>query len=290
MSLTDLMNSLIRRKRMDKTTATYVLLNWTAVFFYVVATVVNVSGVVFKKETLEQRSYWLIGIGMLFHSAATAIWWRAVGHGPYMAPSEVLSSNAWIALATFFVFQRLYPRVSPASIFVFPSAFLMLALANFYNPGIRSLPPTFASVWLVFHIAFYKIALATLIIAFAFSVFHLMKGRSQAVWLEKLPEPVSIDLYAYRFAGFGFIFWAIGMLAGSIWAYKSWGRFWGWDSVETWSLITWLSFGIYLHLRRFFGWRGDRAAWFFIGCFLLSLVSIFVTSHLGGSIHAEYFK
>ena len=190
---------------MDKTTATYVLLNWTAVFFYVVATVANVSGVVFKKEMLEQRSYWPIGIGMLFHSVATVIWWRAVGHGPYMAPSEVLSSNAWIALATFFVFQRLYPRIKTASIFVFPSAFLMLALANFYNPGIRSLPPTFASIWLVFHIAFYKIALATLIIAFAFSVFHLMKGRSQASWLEKLPEPVNIDLYAYRFAGFGFV-------------------------------------------------------------------------------------
>lgn len=275
---------------MDKTIATYVLLNWAAVFFYVLATIANVYGIIFKKETLERRSYWAVGIGMFIHSAAILIWWRVVGHGPYMAPSEVLSSNAWVAIATFFLFLRAYPRVRLASIFVLPAAFLMLALANFYNPGIRSLPPTFASIWLIFHIAFYKIALGTLIIAFAFSLFYLMKGRSRAAWLERLPEPASIDLYAYRFAGFGFIFWAIAMLAGSIWAYKSWGRFWGWDPVETWSLITWLSFGIYLHLRRFFRWGGEKAAWFFVCCFLLSLVSIFVTSHIGSSIHAEYFK
>jgi ABC-type transport system involved in cytochrome c biogenesis permease subunit len=275
---------------MDKMTATYVLLNWTAVLSYVMATIANVSGIVFRKETLEQRSYWPVGIGLLFHSVAILIWWRVVGHGPYMAPSEVLSSNAWVAIVVFYIFQRVYPRVRPASLVVLPAAFLMLALANFYNPGIRSLPPTFASIWLVFHIAFYKIALATLIIAFAFSFFYLMKGHSKSAWLDRLPEPATIDLYAYRFAGFGFIFWAIAMLAGSIWAYKSWGRFWGWDPVETWSLITWLAFGTYLHLRRFFRWSGDRAAWFFICCFLLSLVSIFVTSHMGSSIHAEYFK
>ena len=111
-----------------------------------------------------------------------------------------------------------------------------------------------------------------------------------AVWLGKLPDSPVLDLNAYRFAGFGFIFWAIGMLAGSIWAYKSWGRYWGWDPVETWSLITWLIFGIYLHLRRSFRWSGSKAAWFFFLCFFMSLIASFVTSHMGSSIHAEYFK
>jgi ABC-type transport system involved in cytochrome c biogenesis permease subunit len=80
------------------------------------------------------------------------------------------------------------------------------------------------------------------------------------------------------------------MLAGSIWAYQSWGRFWGWDPVETWSLITCLLFGVYLHLRRFFQFQGTRAAWFFIFCFMVSLLAIFVMSHLGTSIHSQYFK
>ena len=149
---------------------------------------------------------------------------------------------------------------------------------------------TFRSIWLVIHIGLYKISLATLIIALAFSLFYLMKRRSNAPWLLRLPDLPMIDVYAYRFAGFGFIFWTIGMLAGSIWAYQSWGRFWGWDPVETWSLITWIVFGIYLHLRRFFGWQGERAAWFYLGCLVLSLLALFYTSHLNTSIHMEYFR
>lgn len=276
---------------MDKQVAICVALNWLAVLCYVAATIVNVSGVIFRKEVVEQRSYRPVWLGLLVHSAAIAYWWRVVGHGPYMAPSEVLSADAWITMAVFLVFLRIFPRIRTASVIVFPVVFLMVALANFYNPGIRSLPPTFGGIWLVLHICFYKIAFGTLVIALAFSIFHLLKNRPvTAAWMERLPTLDGIDLYAYRFAGFGFIFWAIGMLAGSIWAYKSWGRYWGWDPVETWSLITWLLMGGYLHLRRFFRMSGNRAAWFFILCFLMSVVSLFVTSHMGTSIHAEYFK
>lgn len=276
---------------MDNQVAIYVALNWLAVFCYVGATIANVGGVMFRKEVVEQRSYWPAWLGLTAHSVAIAYWWSIVGHGPYMAPSEVLSSDAWITMVVFFIFLRFFPRIKAASVIVFPVTFLMIALANFYNPGIRALPPTFGSVWLVLHIAFYKIALGTLVIALAFSVFYLLKNRRATLaWMERLPDLAGIDLYAYRFTGFGFIFWAIGMLAGSIWAYKSWGRFWGWDPVETWSLITWLLFGTYLHLRRFFRLNGNRAAWLFILCFIMSLVSLFVTSHMGSSIHAEYFK
>jgi len=275
---------------MDRTLAFYVALSWATVFCYVVATILNVYGVLFKKEVVEQRSYWPAWLGFAIHTAAIVYWWRIVGHGPYMAPSEVLSSDAWVAFGMFVLFQRFYPRIRPASVIVFPAIFLLIGLATMATPGIRTLPPTFGSVWLVFHISFYKIALGTLLIALAFSLFYLLKMRSQAAWLQRLPDLAGIDLHAYRFAGFGFIFWAIGMLAGSIWAYKSWGRYWGWDPVETWSLITWLVFGIYLHLRRFFRLSGKRAAWFFICCFCLALVALFVTANLGSSIHAEYFK
>jgi ABC-type transport system involved in cytochrome c biogenesis permease subunit len=275
---------------MNNPVALYTGCMWIAVLFYVLATILNVSGVLFRKERLENRSYTVAAIGLLVHSAVIAYWWRIVGHGPYMAPSEVLSSDAWVVLVLYLVFLRLYPKVRPAGIVVLPMTFLLLALSQFYNPGIRTLPPTFRSIWLIIHIGLYKISLATLIVALAFSLFYLRKRRSSAPWLARLPDLAMLDVYAYRFAGFGFIFWTIGMLAGSIWAYQSWGRFWGWDPVETWSLVTWIMFGIYLHLRRFFRLAGAAAAWFFAACFIVSLISLFVTSHMGTSIHAEYFR
>ncbi len=270
--------------------ALYIGLSWGAVLFYVVATVANAWGIMFDRERPQRIAYLLVLAGLVIHSVAIGYWWRLVGHGPYMAQSEVLASDAWIVLVLYLAFSRIYPRIRPVSIVAFPAAFLLQALGLFYNPGIRTLPPTFRSIWLVIHIGLYKVSLATLLIACAFSIFYLMKERRRTPWLERLPELTVIDAYAYRFAGFGMIFWTIGMLAGSIWAHQSWGRFWGWDPVETWSFLTWLIFGVYLHLRRFFAWNGRRAAWFFIGCFVVSLVSLFVTSHMSTSIHAEYFR
>lgn len=277
---------------MNEATTLYVGATWAAVLLYAVGTVASVFGVLFARPRAERIADWIVRGGMVVHGAAILYWWRIVGHGPYLAPSEVLSSDAWVTLAMFFAFRAAFPRIQPASVLVFPAAMLMLALAVFYNPGIRTLPPTFASVWLVFHIGFYKIALGTLLIALAFSIFYLGKDRPGATsgWRSRLPAPDRLDLYAYRFAGFGFVFWGIAMLAGSIWAYNSWGRYWGWDPVETWALVTWLLFGIYLHLRRFFGWAGRRAAWFLAACFVVSLVSLFATSHMATSIHAEYFR
>jgi cytochrome c-type biogenesis protein CcsB len=271
--------------------ALYVATTWSVTGVYALGSVANVFGVIFQRPRVERWSFGIVWAGMAVHAGAILAWWRIVGHGPYMAPSEVLSSDAWVALAVFFAFRRVFPRIQPASLVVFPLAMLMLALGVFYNPGVRSLPPTFASVWLVFHVAFYKIATGTLFVALAFSVFLLRKGSSSSAgWLARLPDVETLDLYAYRFAGFGFVFWGVAMLAGSVWAYDAWGRYWGWDPVETWALVTWLLFAIYLHLRRFYRWRGRRAAWLLVLCFLVSLVSLYVTSHLGSSVHAEYFK
>jgi len=276
---------------MDSHAATYVGLNWLTVLVYLVAIITNSIGIVFKKEVFERWSYRVVWLGLFVHSCAILYWWQLAGHGPYMAPSEILSSNAWCTIVTFFVFLRLFPAIRPASIVVFPAAFLLVALGNIYNPGLRTLPPTYGTIWLVIHILLYKISLSTLVIGLAFSILYLRKTRCKpSQWLTRLPEPDIMDLYAYRFAGFGFIFWGMAMLAGSIWAYKSWGRFWGWDPVETWSLICWLSFGVYLHLRRFFGVKGRVAAWLFMSCFVIAIIAYYVTSHMGSSIHSEYFK
>ncbi len=264
--------------------------NWAVVIVYVLATIANVSGVLFSNERIERISYRFAGSGLALHTGVIALWWVEVGHGPYMAPNEVLSSDAWVIMACYFAFLKLYPRIKPVSILAFPASFLMLALSLFYNPGIRTLPATFRSIWLIIHIGLYKIALATLVISCAFAIFYLLKKRKDSGWLLRLPALEVLDVYSYRFAGFGFIFWTIGMLAGSIWAHQSWGRFWGWDPTETWALITCLMFGAYLHLRRFFRLQGTRASWFFIACFFISLVSLFGMATLNGSIHSEYFK
>jgi cytochrome c-type biogenesis protein CcsB len=263
---------------------------WGAVALYVAATIGNCVGVIFRKPAAEKLGYRLAAAGLVVHGAALLFRWVGTGHGPYIVRYEILSSHAWLTLLLFLVFKARYPRIRPASLVVFPAVFLLIACGLFLDPTSQQLPPSLRSIWLIFHVMFYKIALSTLIIALAFAVFYLLKQGAAPGRYAMLPPLEEIDTYAYRFTGFGFIFWAIAMLAGSIWAYQSWGRFWGWDAIETWSLITWLLFGLYLHLRRFFGWQGARAAWLFLCCFAVSILTLFFTPDLATSIHAEYFR
>lgn len=266
------------------------LLNWAAIVLYAIATGVNVYGLIFRNEKAERFSYVIVLTGLLAHGSALVYRWAVAGHGPYMVRYEVVSADAWVALFLFLVFGSVYRRIRPASIMVFPVVLLMLGLSQFFNPEISKVPPSLKSIWLVLHVSFIKIALATMLIALAFSIFYILKVHTQIQWLKRLPDLETLDTYAYRFAGFGFTFWTITTLAGSIWGYQSWGRFWAWDPIETWSLITWIVFGVYLHLRHFFGLRGENAAYLFILCFFLVMVSVFFVPYLESSIHSSYFR
>jgi ABC-type transport system involved in cytochrome c biogenesis permease subunit len=76
--------------------------------------------------------------------------------------------------------------------------------------------------------------------------------------------PLDIEKMSYELVRFGFVLLTVGLLVGSVWAKSAWGDFWVWDPKENWSLVTWLIYGGYLHLRRVRGWRGEKGAWLLI--------------------------
>ena len=69
-----------------------------------------------------------------------------------------------------------------------------------------------------------------------------------------------LDNLSYRLIGIGFSFLTIGILSGAVWANEAWGSYWSWDPKETWALITWIVFAIYLHTRLIKGWKGKKSA------------------------------
>ncbi len=259
--------------------------------FYALAAVAFSISTLFNKDKVYK---WAVGLslsGLIPHSAAILIRWSVSGHGPYMARYEVLSSNAWIFIVMFLLFSAKIHKIRFAGMIVMPYAFLTMTYGLFSNPEIKRLPPSLKSIWLVLHVSFYKLAVGAILISLAAALFYLLKeNKGERGLFLKLPALETLDYYSYRFATFGFTFWSIGVIAGSIWANQSWGRYWGWDPIETWSLITWLFYGFYLHMRFFFGWKGKKAAWLVIGCFLLSFITAFVIPFVSSlSIHTSYF-
>nr|QYB21142.1 cytochrome c heme attachment protein [Austrotaxus spicata] len=69
-----------------------------------------------------------------------------------------------------------------------------------------------------------------------------------------------LDNWSYRAIGLGFSLLTVGILSGAVWANEAWGSYWSWDPKETWALITWTIFAIYLHTRINRGWQGQKPA------------------------------
>jgi len=109
-------------------------------------------------------------------------------------------------------------------------------------------------------------------------------GRHLDAWL---PTEDRLDEYTYRAIALGFPLFAVGALIfGMVWASRAWGRFWGWDPKETWALVTFLVYAVYLHLRLTRGWRGTWTAAVSVLGFLVTLFTLFGVNLLLSGLHA----
>ena len=149
------------------------------------------------------------------------------------------------------------------------SAVLGLASLALYTPA-GPLVPALHSYWLVIHVSAAAISGGAFTVGGLVSVLYLVKARAERKVLEggsmsaslrRLPTAEAMDGTAYKVLAFAFPLWTFGVLvAGPIWAEHAWGRYWGWDPKEVWSLVTWVVYAAYLHARATAGWRGRRAA------------------------------
>lgn len=78
--------------------------------------------------------------------------------------------------------------------------------------------------------------------------------------LKRLRLLESLDNWSYRTIGLGFPILTMGIISGAVWANEAWGSYWSWDPKETWALITWLIFAVYLHARLTKAWMGKKTA------------------------------
>lgn len=113
----------------------------------------------------------------------------------------------------------------------------------------------------------YRVASIGMTLAIAAFFAFLFQFRTRVY--ERLPSLDVLDRWSYESILLGVPFMTINLISGAVWAYYAWGRYWGWDPKETWALITWFTYVIYLHLRMFGGWKGRKTA-------LISILGFFV--------------
>jgi len=241
---------------------------WVAVALYAIASITFLIGIVFRRPAYPGYGFRLSVLGFAFHSAAIIARWVATGHLPVMQTYENSLLGTWFVVITYILMRFRFPPSLPFGVAIIPLTLLILGNGIQTGAVLQPLEPPYRSNWLYVHVLFAWFAFGAYMIAFAAGIMYLLKDRAKQGALTRLPDLKLLDELSLRLILFGVFAEAIMIASGAIWAHGLWGRYWGWDPVETWSLISWLTYGLNVHLRVTMGWRGRRAAW-------LAIVSLF---------------
>jgi ABC-type transport system involved in cytochrome c biogenesis permease subunit len=242
----------------------------------------------FQKEPLG-KSMWLFNLlAFIVLTASVVIRWVNVGHIPYVQLYETLLFTVWsMGLVAIIVDQTSKTRL-PGTIVALLSTFTLAYIIQ-WPEGSRTgsaLMPALRSVWLDVHIATAFLSYAGLAISAGCSVVYLFTKNEK------------VDELSYRLVAFAFPLLGLAIILGAVWASVAWGSYWNWDPKETASLVTWLIYASYLHMRMVYGWKGKQAAilnligflcvvFTWVGLTILSKYIQFNSQHLYSSFTTE---
>ena len=188
----------------------------------------------------RQRRGWAIALtsmSILVMAAFVVLLWVSLKRPPLKTMGETRLWYSFFALLSgLFTYLRWRYRWILSFSTVLATVFVVI---NIVRPEIhdQSLMPALQSPWFIPHVTVYMFSYSLLGCAFLIAVFGLFKKGKNMI--------AAADTLVY----IGTAFLTFGMLSGAIWAKQAWGHFWNWDPKETWALITWLVYMLYIHLR-----------------------------------------
>ena len=219
---------------------------------------------------------WLIkglGIGViavfLFHAVGIGMRWHIAGFAPFSNSFESMTTMAWLVVLTGLIFARRSPMMFSFAT-LFGGIILFVTSLNWMNPQITPLVPVLQSPWLMYHASTIIAAYGLFGIGFLLGIFNLLILRKEKLrgLLHELTAISEMMLII------GLILITIGSFIGGVWANESWGRYWGWDPKETWSLITIVIYAMVTHLHLVRKWY---SVWLFNLCAVIAFASVLMT-------------
>ncbi|QPI07600.1 cytochrome c biogenesis protein [Campylobacter concisus] len=197
------------------------------------------------------------------------------GHAPWSDAYESLVYISLISvLAGVLFFKHQSFALGAASLFA--SVSLLVAHLNFINPQITNLVPVLKSFWLSVHVSVITASYGFLGFGFVLGLVGLIlmalkNDKNEQKLSEQIRYLAATDELSLII---GLSLLTIGNFLGGVWANESWGRYWGWDSKESWSYITIIVYAMVLHLRFIPKLRGVFA---FLTASVLSFASVLFT-------------
>lgn len=264
------------------------VLYWVTVIFYAVSFALFAVALIFQKSKLLNLALRVTLIGFMLHTALATARWVDTGYPPFVSYFEAMSASAWFGVLIFLILQQWKPFIRAVGVGIMPFIFLLMGWGGTHPFGEKILPVSLQSFWLFIHASFATAAVGCFMFAAGVAVLRIYKQKNNGILEEQLyiTKAERYDEFNFRLILLGFIFYGIMIISGAIWADAAWGRYWGWDPIELWSLITWLLYAVYLHI--YFTWkklRGKFLAFYAIIALLVAAFSLWGVGIVYKTLH-----
>lgn len=230
------------------------------------------------RDRLRQAALAPAWLGWVLHLAALAIRTVFTGRLPLTDGVEFLLCFTWITVLLYLIFALRQQNDAAGGVVMLIAAILVALVAFLLQEQLgmaAPLMPALKSPWLAAHV---------ITAAVAYAAFTLAAGLA-AMQFFRADHSITDD-NVYLMVGGGFALLSLSIVLGAIWAEQAWGKYWTWDPKETWALVTWIIYAIYLHLHRSREWRGNNARLMVIGGFILVLFTFFGVNYLLPGLHS----
>ncbi|EAI4503715.1 cytochrome c biogenesis protein CcsA [Campylobacter jejuni] len=196
--------------------------------------------------------YVLNVLAFVIHTVGLGLRAYLSGHAPWSNGYESMVYIAWALSLSGIFFSRKSP-IALSLTSILSGIVLMVAHLSEMNPQITNLVPVLNSYWLSIHVSVITASYGFLGLCALLGIFTLFlmcflkkDGKYNLNILRNITEATRINEMAMIF---GLCLLTVGNFLGAIWANESWGRYWSWDSKETWALVSILVYAAILHLR-----------------------------------------
>ncbi|HOU96273.1 MAG TPA: cytochrome c biogenesis protein CcsA [Bacteroidales bacterium] len=203
-----------------------------------------------ENKFVDHAVLWVLVAGFAAHTAGIGLRWYISGHAPLSNGYETMIFISWVTMLAGFIFRKKSGFVLPATSFL-SAMTLMVAHMSYMDPEITNLVPVLKSYWLTLHVSVITSSYAFLglgtILSFIIMILLSFSDRGNINSIGNAVETLTVINFKTLIIGLYLL--TIGTFLGAVWANESWGRYWGWDPKETWSLITIIVYSFVIHSR-----------------------------------------
>ncbi|MCW9067605.1 MAG: cytochrome c biogenesis protein CcsA, partial [Sulfurimonas sp.] len=193
----------------------------------------------------------IFAVAFVVHTFNLGLRWYIAGHAPWSNGYEAMLYISWSIILAGILFAR-SSELAVATTGIFSGITLFVAHLSWLDPQITTLAPVLKSYWLTIHVsvitASYGFLGLSTLLGFISLIFYIMLSK------ESTREQISINIMeSARISQMSMIvglsLLTLGNFIGGVWANESWGRYWGWDPKETWTIVTIAVYVFATHLR-----------------------------------------